>query len=449
MFRKIEKMIQEWLVNSDKAFLLTGARQTGKTWIIRHALKNSGYNFYEINFIESPELISTFGENVSSKNFMLRLQALLPAGYTAKNTIIFFDEIQQLPGIVTRIKFLVDEGSYRYIMSGSLLGVTLKNIASAPVGYLTVEKLYPLDFEEFMIANGISESVRSEIENAFRGRTAVDEFIHERMVELFYIYLIVGGMPEAVQAYLDTGDIRAIDRVHRDIHTLYKADFTKYEQEDKKLRLISIYDIIPSELNKQNKRFVFTYLNKEVKFDRYENSFLWLKDAGVALPVYNAQVPNPPLISSKSSNLFKLFSSDVGMLTSEYSSDVRMSILQHDGGVNNGALFENAVAQQMAANLLEPFFYKKVKVGEVDFLTEIDGRVLPIEVKSGKNIHAHKALDNLLAISEFKLNEAVVLSTENVHTDGAITYLPIYMTYLIKNKEIKDIKISLDLSALQ
>ena len=176
---------------------------------------------------------------------------------------------------------------------------------------------------------------------------------------MFFVYLIVGGMPDAVKTYIETKDIREVDKVQRDITTLYKEDFSQYEIEDRKLKLKSIYDIIPAELNKQNKKFVFTMLDKELKFDRYENSFLWLKDAGVALPVYNIEAPVIPLLASKSSNIFRLFSSDIGLLTSAYPAETKMELINKNGEVNNGAHFENAVAQQLTANGFTPYFCKK------------------------------------------------------------------------------------------
>lgn len=448
MYRKIETNIRNWIEHPGKAYLLTGARQIGKTWIIRHMLEECDYEWFEINFIDRPELIDILNSRISTEDFLLRLSAILPAECTPHKTIIFFDEIQENPELVTRIKFLVDEGSYRYIMSGSLLGVTLKNIRSVPVGYLHSDTMYPMDFEEFMIANGISLSVRNHIKESYEHRTPVDEFIHTTLLSLFFNYLIVGGMPDAVTAFIETRDIRQVSRIQQEIINLYKRDFTKYESENRKLKIISIYDLIPAELNKQNKKFVFSDLNKELKFDRYENSFLWLKDAGVALPVYNVDEPRIPLLASKNSNIFRLFDSDCGLLTSCYTDYVKLEILRQNGEVNNGALFENAVAQQLAANGFFLYFFKSTKIGEVDFVIEKDGSILYLEVKSGKNTHSHRALNNVLSHDRFHA-EAYVLSCDNLEETDDILYLPVYMTYLIQNYQIEDPIINLDLSRLQ
>ena len=350
--------------------------------------------------------------------------------------------------IVTRIKFLVEEGSFKYVMSGSLLGVELRGIASVPVGYLTVLRMYPMDFEEFMIANNVSRMTLEMLKEKFETCQPVDEFIHQKLLAMFFIYLIVGGMPDAVKTYIATKDIREVDKVQRDIVMLYKEDFSQYESEDKKLKLISIYDIIPAELNKQNKKFVFTMLDKELKFDRYENSFLWLKDAGAALPVYNVEAPIIPLKASKSSNVFRLFSNDTGLLTSAYPAETKIELINKNSEVNNGAHFENAVAQQLTANGLEPYFCKKKNIGELDVLVEIGGKVVPIEVKSGKSYKAHKALDNFMKIPDYHIEKAYVLSVANVEQEGAVVYLPIYMCYLLKERKIGKLILDLDMEGL-
>ncbi len=406
MYRKDSIIIEEWLKRSDKALLVTGARQIGKTWLIREEIAKSGYRKFEVNFIDQPDLVDYLNVKMSANEFLVKLKMIMPEDCKPQETVVFFDEIQKCPEIVTKIKFLVEEGSFKYVMSGSLLGVELKGITSVPVGYLTVLTMYPMDFEEFMIANNVSKTTLEMLKAKFETCQPVDEFIHQKLLSLFFIYLIVGGMPDAVKIYIATKDIREVDKVQRDIVALYKEDFSQYESEDKKLKLISIYDIIPAELNKQNKKFVFTMLNKELKFDRYENSFLWLKDAGVALPVYNVEAPVIPLKASKSSNVFRLFSNDTGLLTSAYPAETKLELINKNSEVNNGAHFENAVAQQLTANGLEPYFCKKKNIGELDVLVEMDGKVVPIEVKSGKAYKAHKSLNNFMKISDYHIEKA-------------------------------------------
>lgn len=448
MFRKDSITIKEWLENSNKALLVTGARQIGKTWLIRDEIDKSGLKRFEINFIDQPDMVNYLNAEMSAEDFLVKLKMIMPEEYKIHETVVFFDEIQKCPEIVTKIKFLVDEGSFRYAMSGSLLGVELKGISSAPVGYLSIIRMYPMDFEEFMVANGISKTTLDMLKDKFETCQPVDDFIHQKLLSLFFVYLIVGGMPDAVKKYIETKDIREVDKIQRDIVELYKEDFSQYEHEDKKLKLKSIYEIVPAELNKQNKKFVFTMLDKELKFDRYENSFLWLKDAGVVIPVYNAAFPVIPLLASKTSNVFRLFSSDIGLLTSAYPAETKIELISQNGEVNNGAHFENAVAQQLLANGLEPYFCKKKNVGELDFLIEMGGRVVPIEVKSGKNYKSHKALDNFMDVSEYHLERAYVFSTSNVEKEENIIYLPIYMSYLLKEPKIEQLIVNLDISGL-
>lgn len=448
MYRKDSVTVGEWLKNSNKALLVTGARQIGKTWLIRDEIEKSGYAKFEVNFIDQPDMITYLNTEMSAEEFLLKLRMVMPQDCKPYETVVFFDEIQKCPEIITKIKFLVDEGSFKYVMSGSLLGIELKGIASAPVGYLTVLRMYPMDFEEFMVANNVSKTTLDMLNEKFETLSSVDDYIHQKLLSMFFVYLIVGGMPDAVKTYIETKDIREVDKVQRDITTLYKEDFSQYELEDKKLRLKSIYDIIPAELNKQNKKFVFTMLDKELKFDRYENSFLWLKDAGVALPVYNVDAPVIPLMASKSSNVFRLFMSDIGLLTSAYPAETKIELIKKKEEVNNGAHFENFVAQQLTANGFEPYFCKKKNIGEMDFVIEMNGKVVPIEVKSGNSYKTHKALDNFMNVPDYHLERAYILSTGNVETEGNVIYLPIYMCYLLKEQKIGQMIVDLDISGL-
>ena len=426
--------------------VLTGVRRCGKSILleqIKEEFIENGFDRAHIITINFEDLQFEKIRTAEKLNSYVNEQIKDHDKY-----LIFLDEIQEFKEIVTRIKFLVEEGSFKYVMSGSLLGVELKGIASVPVGYLTVLRMYPMDFEEFMIASNVSQITLEMLKEKFETCQPVDEFIHQKLLSLFFIYLIVGGMPDAVKTYIATKDIREVDKVQRDIVMLYKEDFSQYESEDKKLKLISIYDIIPAELNKQNKKFVFTMLDKELKFDRYENSFLWLKDAGVALPVYNVETPTIPLKASKSSNVFRLFSNDTGLLTSAYPAETKIELINKNGEVNNGAHFENAVVQQLTANSLEPYFCKKKNIGELDVLVEMGGKVVPIEVKSGKAYKTHKALDHFMEISDYHIEKAYVLSVANVEQEGAVVYLPIYMCYLLKERKLGRLIVNLDMEGL-
>ena len=445
--RSAGKIITEWISDGKDALLVTGARQIGKTYLIRECLKNSGFPYVELNFIENPELIELFAGAKDAKELMMRLSLVTKETLQVGKTIFFLDEIQEFKDIVTRIKFLVEDGSFRYIMSGSLLGVELNDLRSAPVGYLSVIDMFPLDFKEFACAVGVNEHIISTLKEHFEDRTRVDEFVHSRMLDVFYLYLIVGGMPEAVVMYNDSNDLAKVGGIHDKIIRLYKQDFSKYEK-TYKLKLQEIYDSMPGQLDQKNKRFQLNVLGQGMNYDRVANDFLWLKDAGVAIPVYNIREPKLPLIISENRNLFKLFFSDIGLLTSCYSNQTKLAILNKDASINNGALFENAVAQQLVANGFEPYFCKKKNIGELDVLVEMDGKVVPIEVKSGKAYKAHKSLDNFMKISDYHIEKAYVLSVANMEQEGAVVYLPIYMCYLLKERKIGKLIVDLDMEGL-
>ena len=380
---------------------------------------------------------------------MLRLSALTDVPMIPGETLIFFDEVQECPEIVTAIKFLVEDGQYRYILSGSLLGVELKDIRSVPVGYLSILEMYPLDFREFCEANRVSQTVMDKLKECFEKKQPVDELIHEKMMELFRLYLIVGGMPAVVDAYyIRTNNLKEVLRIQQGIVQLYYKDIAKYDK-DNKLYLDEIFSLIPSELNNKNKRFIMKDLNENFRFSRYENSFIWLKEAGVALPVYCVQEPELPLLLSKSTNLFKLFLSDVGLLASMYVDGLQLKILSREKDINFGAIYENVAAQELKAHGFELYYFNSKKQGELDFVIEYQKNVLPLEIKSGKAYTRHNALDNVLKEERYAIPQAFVFCYENISTQEKITYLPIYMIGFLEKEKIEEYIYSIDLSALQ
>lgn len=445
--RKIDSFLTDFFAQDKKALMLTGARQIGKTFSIRRFGHMQFESFLEINFIENPSLIKVFSNAKNSQDILLRLSTITNQELVKGNTLIFFDEVQECPEIVTAIKFLVEEGSYRYILSGSLLGVEIKNLRSAPVGYLDIKDMYPLDIEEFATAVGIKESVIELLRTHFDECTAVDEFIHEKMMEVFRLYLIVGGMPAAVEKYINTNNLQEVMAEQQSIIRLYKQDIAKYDP-DHKLYIEDIFDRIPAELDAKNKRFILKNLNENIKFSRYQNSFLWLKDAGVALPVYNVEEPTIPLILSSSRNLFKLFMSDIGLLASLYADGIQLKILDNEPSINFGSVYENAVAQELCAHGFQLYYYNNKRQGELDFLIEQNGEVLPIEVKSGKDYERHKALTNVVSSTTYNIPKAYVLCNDNIKTVGKITYLPIYMLMFIKKTKSLPTNYKIDLSGL-
>ena len=450
LYRKIETYMRDFFVREKKkALLITGARQVGKTYIIEKYGQENYQSFVKINFVENIAARDIFIGASDSKELLLRISAVADSPLIPGETLIFFDEVQECKEIVTAIKFLVDEGSYRYILSGSLLGVDLKDIRSIPVGYMDIVEMFPLSLEEFAIANSVSSTVIDNLRVAFQTKGEVDEIVHAKMMELFHLYLIVGGMPEAVNKYIQTNNLFEVLQIQRAIVSLYKKDIAKYDP-DNKLYLEDIFDLIPSELNAKNKRFIMKNLNEHFKFSRYKNSFIWLKDAGVALPVFCVAEPKNPLLLSKSTNLFKLFLSDIGLLASMYGKGIQLKILKRDGDINFGAIYENAAAQELKAQGFMLYYFNGKKTGELDFVIESDGKVIPIEIKSGKKYKNHSALNNVLVNKSFGIENAYVFHGKNTESKGKITYYPIYMLMFVQKNDLPaDTVYKIDLAGLQ
>lgn len=445
--RSAKSAVKEWLSNGKDAFLLTGARQIGKTYLIRQCLKENEYPYLELNFIEQPELIEIFSGAKNAKELLMRLSLVARKTLEKGKTIIFLDEIQEFKDIVTRIKFLVEEGSFRYIMSGSLLGVELNDLRSAPVGYMRIYDMYPLGFKEFARAVGIGTDILELLENNFKNRILVDDYVHTKMLDVFYLYLIIGGMPEAVDTYVKTNDLAKVAQVHEKIIRLYKKDFSKYEVRYK-LKLREIYDAMPGQLDQKNKRFQLNSIEKGISYDRVANDFLWLKDAGVVIPVYNVSEPKLPLVINENRNLFKLFFSDVGLLTSCYSNQVKISILNKDKSINNGALFENVVAQELLTKGHREYYFNSKKQGELDFVVELDGKAVPLEIKSGKDYKRHSALNNVLKNADYNISEAYIFSEGNIEVNDKRIYMPIYMIMFLDNTKLDNTIYRLDIAGL-
>ncbi len=429
--RRLDRQIEEHYKTSSASLLLTGARQTGKTFAVRKFARDSGLELVEINFYEDSQAITIFEGAKDADDVLFRLSAYTNTVLKPGNTLIFFDEIQKFPDIVTWIKFLVEEGSYKYALSGSLLGVELKNIRSVPVGYMSVIDVYPLDMEEFFRAVGVSDAVLDSVELAFSEKRPVDRVVHDSLMRLVGIYLVVGGMPAAVQAYIDTNNLQNVNARQADIMRLYKWDISQYDP-GQKLGINEMFDLIPSELNACNKRFVLKRLNEHARFQKYENGFIWLKDAGAALPVYNVSEPVSPLKLNEERNLFKLFQNDVGLLSSQYSDGIALRIIRGEVNVNYGAVYENLTAQELSAHGFSLYYFNSKKLGELDFVLETSDGVVPVEVKSGKDYERHNALKNVLACDNYGIRNAIVLTNDNLRTSGRVTYMPIYMLMFIR-----------------
>lgn len=434
--RKIESALESWRTAPKRtALLVTGARQIGKTYIIRHFAHQHYEHVAELNFIENPDLAVLFSKPRDAKNLLMRLELAVNTPLIPSKTLIFFDEVQQCPEIVTAIKFLIDDGRFDYVLSGSLLGVELEDIRSVPVGYMTELEMHPLDFQEFCWSQNIGDEVFSMLRQSFADRQEIDEFIHHRLMDLYAQYLVIGGMPAAVDSFCTNGSVADVRTIQENIKREYRRDISQYARREDRLHIRSIYDLVPSELNNPNKRFTFAKIDKKLRFQAVAADFDWLAGADVTIVAYNVDEPCAPLEMSKERNLFKLFYNDVGLLTGSFLRKTALDVLDGNPDINYGSIYENAVAQELKARGFNLYYYNSKKLGELDFLIQNrNDEIIPIEVKSGKMYKRHHAMDAVLAHHEYHLSTGYVLGNCNISVEGNITYLPVYMAGVFINE---------------
>lgn len=438
LFRKIEKPIEDYFKsNSNKVLLIEGARQIGKSYIVRYAAKKCFKNYIEINFAEDSVGDRLFANVNTVEDFYLQVSMIAGSKMDKKeNTVIFLDEIQEYPQLLTLLKFLKQDDRFTYIASGSLLGVTLKKTTSIPIGSITVERMYPLDFEEFLLACGFNNTAVDALRLKFEKEECLDEAAHNKVMDLFKKYLLVGGMPDAVNAYLESKNIVNVRNIQSEIHSFYGDDASKYDTEHK-LKIKRIFDMIPSNMENKKKRVVAKNIEnkKSKRFLDYENEFDYLIGAGIALEVKAISSPVFPLIQSGEKNLLKLYLNDVGILTGIlYSANIR-AVLDDVKSINLGAVYETAAAQELIAHGFDLFYYDNRSKGEVDFLIDDYENLstVPIEIKSGKDYTVHSALNTFLSNKDYNVKKGYVLSNERkVYTKNNVTYMPIYYIMFFK-----------------
>lgn len=437
LHRKIEQKIVDYLQNgSNKIMIIDGARQIGKSYIIRYVgselLKDKFTNYIEINFVED-YLGDKLFENVNNKeDFYLQLSMIAGDKMKEKeNTLIFIDEIQQYPQFLTMLKFLKQDDKFTYICSGSLLGVTLAKTPSIPIGSIDVLHMFPLDFEEFLLANGFNEFAISSLKTKFENLETLEETTHNKVLDLFKKYLLIGGLPDAVNSFIDKKNIVEVRKIQSDIYDYYGDDASKYDKEHK-LKIKRIYDLIPSSLENKKKRIVVKDIEnvKGKRFSSYQDEFDYLINSGIALEVKALSTPVFPLIASSGKNLLKLYLNDVGILTNILYKHNINAVLNDERSVNLGTVYESVVASELKAHGHGLFYYDNKTNGEVDFLIDDYNNlsVLPLEIKSGKNYTIHSAINKFLSNKDYNVKKGYVLSNERkIFEKNDIIYLPIYM----------------------
>lgn len=436
--RKIEDALLEWKrTKTNQGLLVTGARQVGKTTSIESFASSHYEHMVKIDFVQQPDAVETIGAARDPDDLVLRISAVASQPISQGNTLLFFDEVQRCADSITWMRYLAQDDRFDVIYSGSMLGIDAYNFRSLPVGTIDILEMFPMDFEEFTWASGVDPVIWGRVRACFDAAEEVPDFIHERLSDIWTRYVLVGGMPDAVQSYVSTHDTTVFRARQRSILDAYRADITRYvDDRTHAQRIKTIYNAIPAQLHQEKKRFYVSGIDKNKRFAEMQSDFDWLENAGVALLVKKAAEALFPLGMTREDSYFKMYLNDVGLLFSTFSAADVESIVARKDMTNFGMAFENAVAQELRAHgRPDLYYFSKAKVGEVDFLIEDKhtGEVIPIEVKSGKYSTKHAALDALMAVKNYGIRRAVVLHTRNVSRsqDGRVTYLPIYMAGLL------------------
>lgn len=442
--RKIQKTITEYFHSeSNKILIINGSRQIGKSFIIRYEGQRHFENYIEIDLIEDKQGRQLFSGVKSKEDFYLRLSAIAGERMRGKQeTLVFLDEIQAYPELLTLLKFLKDDDRFTYIVSGSQLGITLNRTLSRPGGRIRVEKMYPMDFEEFLWANGIGDEVIGYVRNCYEKTESPDPPIHERMMDLFKKYLLVGGLPDAVNAFIQTKNIVEVRSVQQEIHNLYKEDAAQYDKEHK-LVIHRVYELVPSILENKKKRMVFNKIEdeKHTRADKYADEFEYLIQSGICHEVKAVSNPIFPLVESSGKNLLKLYMNDPGLLTGILYRYNVSAVMDDIRSINLGSVYEQVVACELSAHGFPLFYYDNKKKGEVDFLVDdYDSlSIVPVEVKSGKDYTKHLSLDVFVNHPEYPVRRAIVLSNgRDVRQEGKILYLPIYFVMFMTPSSAPD-----------
>lgn len=450
--RAMYETLLAWKKSSDKkALLIDGARQIGKTFLIEEFARQEYGDYIKVDFLADDGAAAYFAEAKSAQQVIDGLTLISGKKAIPGNTLVFFDEVQEAQNLVTFSKYLVQDGRFDVVMSGSMLGVELKRVKSFPVGYLQKETMHPLTFEEFCWAQNVPARILDEVKSCLESKTPLEEAVHERLLALFRLYLVIGGMPEAVWEYVNSNrDLGAVRKVQSELVDLYREDIAKYAG-DRVAHIKAIYEAMPAQLAKENKRFLFKTIRNDAKYERFSNDFTWLTSAKTALKATNVTDPRPMLEHSEEQARFKLYLADTGMLMAQYQPSVALAAIAGAKSVNFGSVYENAVAQELEAAGIPLHYHYSTRNGEVDFIAETaEGTVLPIEVKSGKDYKRHVALNNLLKNSGYGIRVAYVLSEGNVSTEeregGTVHYLPLYMLSFIaqsiKGKGLQGVRIA-------
>lgn len=457
--RKIETYLSDWKKSDNKKpLVIKGVRQCGKTYIVKTFANDNYENVVYMNFILEPDKKSAFAGNLDVETIILNLSALIPGSrFVSGKTCIILDEIQECKEARTALKSFDMDGRFDVIATGSLLGVEgygkrkdkdkNKGEDSVPVGYETLVEMYPLDFEEFLWANGIGTNVIETVRACFENETVVPEGIHKAMMELLYRYIIVGGLPEVVNCYLDTKNVELIYEKQRTLIAEYEEDMVKYAEDSDKPNIRECFESIPRQLAKENKKFQYSVVKKGGRASQYSGSLQWLEDAGIAKRCYNTTITELPLSGNSISDCFKVYTTDIGILMGMLDYGTQTDILAGNLRGYKGAIFENLMADFLCKSGQKLYYFHKESGLEIDFLVRFKGECVIIEVKA-KTGKAKSMTTVLKNKDVYHVNHGIKLGQYNVGREGSILTIPLYMGFLIKDKLPVSIIPDIDLSQL-
>jgi len=443
--RKFEETLRAFLKeNPEKILLVNGARQIGKSFIIRYVCRDMFTNYIEIDLRRDKESDEVFSTVKSTEDFYFQLSLIAGEHLgNSRDTIVFLDEIQVYPHLLTMLKFLNQERRFRYVASGSQLGVALSQTPSVPLGSVETVQMYPLDFEEFLWAVDCSIDALSEIKSRLEKYESLDDSIHNYLMKQLKYYLLVGGLPEAVSGFVSDRNLYRVRKKQTEIHALYGIDASQYDSEHK-LKIRRVYDLVPSNMENRKKRIIYQKIEdkKGKHYADYADEFDYLINSGITLDVTAISNPKFPLRESEAKNLIKLYLNDVGLLTNLLYGMNANAVLGDEKSINLGTVYESFVAQELKAHDFRLFYYDNKKKGEVEFLIDDYDTlsVLPVEVKSGKDYKTHSALDAFLSTDDYHIEKALVLSNERlIHEERGVKYAPVYYTLCLHRDSVESL----------
>ena len=434
--RRIEKQLEEWKnTPNKKPLIIKGCRQCGKTFSVLDFAKKNYKNVVYLNFFENPDYASVFSGSLEVDHIIMMLSAMLgeAAVFEPGRTVLVLDEIQDCPEARTALKFFRTDGRFDVIGTGSLLGVQGygKEPKSIPVGSETVIDMYPLDFEEFLWANGIREDVIGLLKQSLEDETPVPEALHNRMRQLLLQYTVVGGMPDAVQTFVDTKRMDEVLQIQKDIVRAYEDDMVKYADRKDKSRIRECFQSIPKQLSKENKKFQYSLVRKGSTASKYEGSLQWIEDAGIIARCYNLSITELPLDGNAETDTFKVYMSDCGLFVSMLETGTQFDILQGNLLGYKGAIFENLIADIFSKMGRRLYYFHKDSGLEVDFVIRYKGECTLVEVKANSgNVKSTKTILN--HPEKYHVFHAVKLGDYNVGRSQQILTLPLYMAFLLR-----------------